>query len=113
MTKTLLAGIAAFAMMTGAALAQDSSSYSSQTTTSTPAPVTGSYHSSETQKTMDSNGVQTDKTKSYSAGDNGTAASSSSQTTAPDGSQLNTYHEERAAAPTGDSSTTTSTTIEH
>jgi Flp pilus assembly protein TadD len=113
MTKYFLVGVAAFAMMTSAAVAQSTSSdttTSTQSTTSTVAQPLGSYSQTKTQKTIDSSGVQTDKSQTYTSGINGTTAGSSTQTTAPDGSQLSTSHEERTASPRGDLTTTNHTT---
>jgi len=116
MTKVWLIGVAAFAMMTGAvpaALAQSSSSSTTTSSTTTPAPTPGSYNWSKSQ-TIDSNGVQTDKSQSYTTGNDGTKASSTTQTMAPDGSQLTSHHEETTTTPLGgtttDRSTTTTTT---
>lgn len=113
MTKLLLMGISAFAMMTGVALAQSSSSdttTSTTTTTTAPvAPTTGSYSSSNYQKTIDSSGTETNKNQSYTSGVNGSDAKSSTQTTAPDGSKLST-HEERIVTPHADTTTTNRTT---
>jgi hypothetical protein len=119
MTKHLLAGISAFAMMTGVALAQGlppDTAISTQATTSTVAPVppvVGSYSSSKTQKTIDSNGVETKKSQSYSSGANGTESSSTTRTVVPNGSQMNSY-QVQTASPTGETVTTkrTTTTIE-
>jgi len=80
MTKSWLIGAAAFAMMTGAALAQSSSS--STTTSTTGVPAVGSYGASKSQS-IDSNGTQTDKTQTYSNGIGGTNSSSTTQTTTP------------------------------
>ena len=76
MTKTWLAAAAALAMMTGGALAQTTTSLptSNQSTTATPAPVVGVVSASRSQQTVDSNGVETDKTQTYS---NGTAVTPS------------------------------------
>lgn len=70
MTKTWLAAAAALAMMTGGAFAQTttSSTTSTQSTTATPAPVVGAVSGSSRQQTIDSSGVQTDKTQTYSNG---------------------------------------------
>lgn len=70
MTKTWLAAAAALAMMTGGALAQTttSSTTSTQSTTAAPVPVTGIVSASRSQQTTDSNGVETDKTQTYSNG---------------------------------------------
>jgi len=70
MIRTCLAATTALAMMTGIAVAQTSSSTttSTQTTAPIPAPVYGSSSSSSSQQTIDSNGVQTDKTQTYTNG---------------------------------------------
>ncbi len=68
MIKYCLVAAAAFGIMTGAACAQTTSTTSTQTTTSMPSPVVGSSIDSSSQRTVDSNGVVTDKTKTYSAG---------------------------------------------
>jgi hypothetical protein len=109
MMKHWLAGATALAMMTGAAFAQGMSSdttISTQSTTSTPVPLTGSYSSSKTQKSTDSNGAETEKNQTFTSGSGGSNASSSMRTTTPDGSQMNTYHEERAVSPPADTTTT-------
>jgi hypothetical protein len=76
MIRTWLATAAVLAMMTGVALAQSSSSSttSTQSTTAAPVPLYGGSSSSSTQQTTDSNGVQTDKTQTYT---NGTAVTPS------------------------------------
>jgi hypothetical protein len=70
MTKTWLAAGAALALMTGGALAQTSTSSttSTESTTAAPVPVVGAVSASSSQQTMDSNGVETDKTQTYSNG---------------------------------------------
>ena len=70
MNKTWLAATMALAMMTGVALAQTSSSSTTttQSTTAVPAPVYGGSSSSSSQQTTDSNGIQTDKTQTYTSG---------------------------------------------
>jgi hypothetical protein len=71
MTKTWLAAAAALAMMTGGALAQSmttSSSTSTESTVAAPVPVPGVVSASSSQQTVDSNGVETDKTQTYSNG---------------------------------------------
>ena len=123
MMKTLCSGAAALAMMTGVALAQGVSSdttTSTQSTTTTTvipaAPATSTYNSSKWQKSTDSNGVQTDKSQSYSSGANGSKATSTIRTTEPDGSQTSTQRDERTISPSGDTTTnksTTTTTITH
>ncbi len=67
MTGYWLAGAAAFAMMTGAALAQSANfgaTNSPQPTMSTNGPA-GTYSATKTQRTIDGNGVETDKTESF------------------------------------------------
>jgi hypothetical protein len=111
MANYLLVGVAAFAMMTGAAFAQSASSDTTTSTQSTTvSPLVGSYSSTKSQKTIDASGAETDKSQTYTSGVNGTTAGSSTQTTAPDGSQLSTSHEERTASPRGDLTTTNHTT---
>jgi hypothetical protein len=86
MPKYLLAGTVAFtmtAMMMGGALAQSATSDTTSSTTSQTVPAMGSYNSTKSQKTVDSNGVETDKNQTYKSNGNGTEASSSTQTTAP------------------------------
>jgi hypothetical protein len=69
MIRTWLAAGMALAMMTGVAAAQTSSSTTStQSTTAIPAPMYGGSSSSSSQQTTDSNGVQTDKTQTYTNG---------------------------------------------
>jgi hypothetical protein len=120
MTKYWLAGAAAFAMMTSVAFAQGMSSESSTSTQSTtsPVPAVGSYNSSETQHSTDSNGNATDKSKTFHSGMNGSHATSSSTTVSPDGSEQSTYHEHQATAPDdglaiSKKSSTSTTTIDH
>jgi hypothetical protein len=70
MIRNWLAATTALAMMTGVAVAQTSSSTttSTQMTAPIPAPVYGGSSSSSSQQTTDSNGVQTDKTQTYTNG---------------------------------------------
>jgi hypothetical protein len=72
MIRFCLMATAAFGIMTGAAFAQLSSSTSTTTSTqsATPAlpPVYGTSMDSSTQRTVDSNGVVVDKTKTYTTG---------------------------------------------
>jgi hypothetical protein len=117
MAKLLLTSVAVFAMVTSAAFAQSTSSdttTSTQSTTTTivppPAPVLESYSTNKTQKTIESNGTETDKSQSYTNGVNGNSASSTTRTTAPDGSTLRSTHDERNASPRGDTTTTHTTT---
>ena len=110
MTKSLILGVAAFAMMTGVAFAQSTLSDTTITTHSTTAPADGSYKSNKTQKTIDSNGTEVVKSQTYTSGSTGTNASSTTQTTAPDGTTLNTSQDDRTVSPGGGTTTTSHTT---
>jgi hypothetical protein len=76
MIKTWLAAATALALMTGGALAQTSTSSttSTQSTTAAPIPMASAISASRSQQTVDSNGVETDKSQTYS---NGTTVSPS------------------------------------
>jgi hypothetical protein len=113
MTRYWLAGAAAFAMMTGVALAQGMSSEttnSTSSTTTTIAPIVGTYSSTSTQRTIDSNGNAVDESRSYETGTGGSSSSSSSQTISPDGSQLNSVQVEKSVTPDGGSTVSKKTT---
>jgi hypothetical protein len=69
MIKFCLMATAALGIIGGSALAQTSSTTSTQTTTSVPAaPVGAATIDTSSQRTVDSNGVVTDKTKVYTSG---------------------------------------------
>ena len=106
MTKFWLAGVAVFAMMTGTALAQDTSSDTRTTTHSDR----GGVHSSKSRNTVDRNGVETDKSKTYSRDDRGLHVRSDTRTVTPEGSVHRTSHEERTESPGGDTMTRSRTT---
>jgi hypothetical protein len=118
MMKHLVAGAAALAMMTGAALAQGMSSESSsstQSTTTTVVPTIGSTNSYETHRSTDGNGDSSATSKTYQSGPGGSKATSNSQTTGPDGSQ-SASHEIETKSMDGGSNTskqTSTTTIQH
>ncbi|HEX4111151.1 MAG TPA: hypothetical protein VH020_01320 [Stellaceae bacterium] len=107
MTKFWLAGVAAFAMMTGTALAQDTSS---DTTTTTHSAGMGSSSATKSRETVDSDGTQTDKSKSYTRDSSGIHARSDTQTVAPDGTVRSTSHDEQTASPGDDTVTRSRTT---
>jgi hypothetical protein len=111
MTKFWLVGVAAFALMTGAALAQDTSSETTTTTQSTNGSETGGSSSTQTRQSVDSDGVQTDKSKSYTRDSNGIHARSDTRQVAPDGSERTVSHEQ-IASPDGSTSTTDTTKSE-
>ena len=70
MIRFCLAATAAFGIMTGAAFAQTSTSTTTSTQSATPVlpPVYGTSMDSRTQRTVDSNGVAVDKTKTHTTG---------------------------------------------
>ena len=70
MIRSWLVATTALAMMTGVAVAQTSSSSttSTQSTTSVPSPVVSGRSSSSSERTVDSNGVVVDQTKTYTKG---------------------------------------------
>ena len=72
MIKICLTAAAAIGIMTGVSLAQTASTTSTTTTTqpmlSAPTTTTGVAVDSTSQRTIDSNGVTTDKTKTYTSG---------------------------------------------
>jgi hypothetical protein len=112
MKKFWLLSAAALVMVTGAALAQ--STLSDTTTTTHTASPDATFKSSKTEKSIDKNGVEVEKSQAYTSGAGGTSASSNSRVTAPDGSQVNTSHDERTTSPSGDTTTTShTTTVEH
>ena len=111
MMKYWLAGAAAFAMMSGVALAQGVSTQST-TTVTTPPPVS-TYTTTQTQRSTDSNGTTADKMSTYQSGPGGSKEVSKSQTVAPDGSMEKTYQEKRVdplqGSTTYEKKTTTTT----
>jgi hypothetical protein len=114
MTRYWLSGIGALAMMAGPAFAQglptDITNSQTTTTTTAVAPPVGTYSTSKSQKIIDSNGVETQKSESYVSGVDGVRSSSNTQTVAPDGSVLSATHEDRTTVPTGETTTTSTTT---
>lgn len=89
MTSYLLAGATAFTLMASAALAQSpplDATNSTQPNASTSGPA-GTYDMSRTQKSIDGNGVETDKTdtfnksQSYTSGNGELSAKTSIKTT--------------------------------
>jgi hypothetical protein len=87
MTKYLLAGAAAFAMMTGVAFAEESSTTTRSMTTS-PVPAVGSYKSSETHRGIHrDNRYAIHMKRSFHNGEHGWKASSRMRSVMPDGSR--------------------------
>jgi len=110
MMKSLLAGIALFSLISGSALAQDATGSPTALAPAMSPPVVNSYSASKTEKTIDSNGIETQSTQSYSAGAGGIRSSATSQTLAPDGTPISASQEEKTETPTGQSTTTTRST---
>jgi hypothetical protein len=101
--------------MTGPALAQSQSlssetTVSTQTTTVPAPPVVDTIRTTKTQNSVDSNGVETDKSQTFTSGSKGTDATASTQTIGPDGRPLITSRHERIVEPNGDTSTINQTT---
>jgi hypothetical protein len=116
MKRLLLAGAAAFALMTGVALAQGAPTESSTTTRSTTTstvPAVGSYKSSETHQGVDHEGNAIHKKKTYHSGASGSTVTSRTRTALPDGSRT-TYREKQTDPYSGSTTEkkTTTTTID-
>jgi hypothetical protein len=112
MMRHWLVGAAAFAMMTGVAFAEESSTTTRSMTTST-APAVGSYKASETHRgigwgfghhkwreshrDMDRDGYATRMKRTYHSNANGSTVTSKTRTEMPDGSR--TTHREKETTP--------------
>src|SRR4051812_23133317 len=105
MKKYLAVGVAAFTLVSGAALAQQNTETS---TTTRSSPSTSSYGEEKSQRTVDAQGMETNKSKSYESDSSGARAKSSAQARAPDGSAVGLSHE-RATTPEGDETVSTQT----
>ncbi len=68
MLKSMIAATAILGLASGTCLAQSSSTTTTQSTTSVPAPLGGTVVDSVTQRTVDANGVVIDRTKTYTSG---------------------------------------------
>jgi hypothetical protein len=73
----------------------------------------GSSSSSQTRVTVDSNGAETDESKTYTRDSDGLHVRSDAQTVTPDGSARTTFHDEQTASPDGETISHTTTTTEH
>jgi hypothetical protein len=124
MTRHWLAGAAAFAMMTGVAFAEESSTTTRSMTTSAVPSVgsykssethrgvgwgLGHYKSSETRRDMDRDGYATRTKKTYRSNANGSTVTSKTRTEMPDGSRT-TYREKETAPNSGSTIEKKSTT---
>jgi hypothetical protein len=118
MTRYLLAGAAAFALMTGAASAQTVIQESTTTVQPTLPPAAGPAVPEGVYKEKKSRVIHPDGTESVkrqtqsSSSSGGVRSTESSRTTLPDGSETRSQ-EESVTSPLGDKTTnTTTTTIE-
>jgi hypothetical protein len=93
MMRHWLAGAAAFAMMTGVAVAEDSSTTTRSTTTST-APAVGSYKATETHRGIDRDGYAARMKRFVHRNANGSTVTSKTRTEMPDGSRTTTREKE-------------------
>jgi hypothetical protein len=101
LTKFWIAGVPGFAMITGTALAHDTSSETTATTHSA-----GMGSSSATK----SRGTQTDKGKPHTHDTSGIHARSDTRTRPPNGAVRSTSHDEQTASPDDDTITRSRTT---
>lgn len=117
MLKTWIAAASVFAMMSGAAFAQSTTSEtSSSSQTTTPAPATGTYESHKSQTSTDGYGGETKKTQDSMSDSSGTKKVGTSVTTGPDGSKVSVTKEQHTVTPQADTTTTnqsSSTTTTH
>ena len=94
MLKTLCATVAAFALMTGLAAAQDQQTTSQEKTTVQNPDGSRSVHANKAQNATDSAGNQTTESKSYDRTDTASGSqenkATEQHTTSPDGSSSNT-----------------------
>lgn len=87
-----------------------SSSYSQTTTTTSTAPAANSYSTTTATKSVDANGAEVEKNKTYVSGPDGTRASSTTEVHTPDGGSVTSTHQEYTNNPTvATTSTHTST----
>ncbi len=117
MTRYLLAGAAAFALMTGAASAQTVIQETTTTVQPTLPPAAGpatpeGVFKEKKSRTIHPDGTESVKrsTQSTTSG-GGVRATESSRTTNPDGSEIRNQQEE-VISPLGDKTTRSTTTIE-
>jgi hypothetical protein len=109
MTRNLLAGAAALALMTGVAFAADTESTTTTRSMTTPAvPAAGNYQSSETHRGSDHDGYMARMKRFVHRNANGSTVSTKTRTTMPDGSR--TTVREKEATPLSGSSIEKKTT---
>jgi hypothetical protein len=91
MSRYWLTSAVAFVMMSGVAMAQsampESTTSTQSTTTTNSAPLSDSFNATKTKKTIESDGTEIDKSKSYKSDPSGSSTSSSTKVETPDGSQ--------------------------
>jgi hypothetical protein len=95
--------------MTGVSLAE--SSIDTTTSTTTTSPSTDSVSKSKSERTIEPNGTQVEKSRTYEQHGGRTDTSSSVTVKSPDGSASSTHHEEWSERPASESSVTKSTTV--
>jgi len=111
MMRHWLAGAAAFAMMTGVAFAQDTSSESTTTrSTTSTVPAMGSYTSSESHTGIDRDGNTTHKKRIYHSSASGSTVTSKTRTAMRDGSARTTYRHKETVPYSGSTVEKKSTT---
>lgn len=93
--------------------APGSSSYSQTTSTTSTAPGLNNYSATSATKSIDANGDEVVKNKTYVATPAGTRASSVTEVKTPDGGSMTTTHEEHTSNPSVETTSThTSTSTE-
>ena len=112
MTKYWCATVALMAVIASPALAQtlnSSTTTATETVTTTPPPVVDT-RTTKTEKSVNANGVETDKRQTVTNGPAGSSSSTSVQKTGPDGQPLVAAHHEETVSPSGDKTTSSQTT---
>jgi len=112
MTKYWCATVALMAVIASPALAQtlnSSTTTATQTTTTTPAPVVDA-RTTKTEKSVNADGVETNKRQVVTTGPAGATSATSTQKIGPDGQPLITTHHEETVSPSGDRTTSSQTT---
>jgi hypothetical protein len=113
MTKHFCAAVALLTLISGAASAQSMSSETTtsiHSTTTTPPPAVEVVRTTKTEKSVDTNGVETDRGQTFANGPAGTTATATTRTTGPGGEPLSATHQERKVSPGGTTTTTSEAT---
>jgi hypothetical protein len=116
MTKLLLAGVAAAAVMSSAAFAQSYGTMTQSTEVihsgiapAPPPPPPAGVKSTRREEIIDSQGNTTVKNQSFSARAGATSRTSSAKTYGPDGAMVQQQTEERTTTPDGETRSTSRT----